>query len=190
MRKLEMSSRKYAQFADVVAQALGEDPLNWDNYTAAPQDLEVVKSCQRSHQLQVEGIWNKAAVKSAAEKGGTELKFSAKACPGMHFPENENKDDVDYLTKVMAAQLKDQGACFDFMLQEKVASADMPIDDATVIWSEKASPFVPVARINIPPQNFTSEKQMAFCENLSMNPWHGVGQWQPLGSLNRARRLV
>jgi hypothetical protein len=122
--------------------------------------------------------------------GGTELKFSAKACPGMHFPETENKSDADYLTEVMATQLKEQGACFDFMVQEKVAGANMPIDDATVIWSEKASAFVPVARINIPPQNISSEKQMAFCENLSMNPWHGVDDWQPLGSLNRARRLV
>lgn len=122
--------------------------------------------------------------------GETELKFSAKACPGMNFPETENKSDADYLTQVMAAQLKEQGACFDFMVQEKVAGAHMPIDDATVIWSEKASAFVPIARINIPPQNIISEKQMAFCENLSMNPWHGVGDWQPLGSLNRARRLV
>ena len=23
-----------------------------------------------------------------------------------------------------------------------------------------------------------------------MNPWHGVGEWEPIGSLNRARRLV
>jgi hypothetical protein len=122
--------------------------------------------------------------------GGSELKFSAKACPGMRFPETANKGDKDYLTEVMAQQLKSGAACFDFLLQKKVAGANMPIDDATVIWSEKASPFVAVARINIPPQNITSERQMAFCENLSMNPWHGVGQWQPLGSLNRARRLV
>jgi hypothetical protein len=66
----------------------------------------------------------------------------------------------------------------------------MPLDDASVIWSEEDSPFVPIARIDIPPQKFTSEAQQEFCEDLSMNPWHGVGAWQPLGSLNKSRRLV
>ncbi|MFT5674737.1 MAG: hypothetical protein ACI808_000661 [Paraglaciecola sp.] len=90
----------------------------------------------------------------------------------------------------MAQQLNTKGACFDFMLQEKVAWSDMPLDDATVIWSEQDSPFIPVARINIPPKQFTGKEQQTFCEDLSMNPWLGVGQWQPIGSLNRARRLV
>lgn len=53
-------------------QALGGDPLNWDNYTAAPQDAEVGKSCQRSHQLHVEGLWGKAATKNVAAEGETE----------------------------------------------------------------------------------------------------------------------
>lgn len=122
--------------------------------------------------------------------GGNELKFSARSCAGMTFDKKVDKTSVDYLTVVMSDYLKKNAACFDFMLQEQVAGADMPLDDATVIWSEKASPFVPVAKINIPPQNFTGQEQQSFCENLSMNPWHGVGQWEPVGSLNRARRLV
>lgn len=122
--------------------------------------------------------------------GGTELKFSAKSCPGMKAPENIDKSNKDYLTKVMSEHLKTQGACFDFMVQEKVAGSHMPIDDASIIWSEKDSPFIPIARVNIPPQDFISLEQQSFCENLSMNPWHGVDDWEPLGSLNRARRLV
>lgn len=122
--------------------------------------------------------------------GDTVLKFSAKACSGMSFDTPENTQDFDYLTEVMQKQLQTGAACFDFMVQEKKAGKDMPIDDATVIWSEKDSPFIPIARVNIPPQTFTSEEQMTFCENISMNPWHGVNAWQPLGSLNRSRRLV
>jgi len=122
--------------------------------------------------------------------GDTALKFSARPCAGMPFSAATKQSDSDYLTEAMAQQLAHGGACFDFMLQEKVPGADMPLDDAAVIWPQAASPFVPVARVNIPPQSFTGEAQQAFCENLSMNPWHGVGDWQPLGSLNRARRLV
>ncbi len=122
--------------------------------------------------------------------GGTELKFSAKACPGMAPIGEVDKSNQDYLTEVMAEHLKAKGACFDFMVQEKVAGANMPIDDASVVWSEEDSPFIPIARVNIPPQDFTRLEQQNFCENLSMNPWHGVEGWEPIGSLNRARRLV
>ncbi len=122
--------------------------------------------------------------------GDTVLKFSAKACQGMNFNKPDNTSRFDYLTQAMQSQLQQGAGCFDFMVQEKKVGKDMPLDDATVIWSEHDSPFIPIARVNIPPQTFTSETQMTFCENLSMNPWHGVGDWQPLGSLNRSRRLV
>ena len=122
--------------------------------------------------------------------GTTAIKFSARPCPGMRFKDYANKSDHDFLTEAMAEHLSAESACFDFMLQEKKPGTHMPLDDATVVWSEKESPFMPVARIHIPPQTFTSEPQQSFCENLSMNPWHAVGEWQPLGSLSKARRLV
>jgi len=122
--------------------------------------------------------------------GETALKFSAKPCANMTFTEAANTDDYDYLTKTMQAKLNNNAACFDFMLQEQKADSNMPLDDATVEWSEKESPFIPVAKIKLPAQQFTSLEQQTFCENLSMNPWHGVGEWEPLGSLNRSRRLV
>jgi len=126
----------------------------------------------------------------AYQLGNTPVKFSVKPCPGMNFAMHVNKGDEDYLTEAMAQELDQKGACFDFMVQEKKPGRNMPIDDATVVWSQKESPFIPIARIEIPPQSFTSEAQNNFCENLSMNPWHGVGEWLPLGSLSKARRVV
>ncbi len=122
--------------------------------------------------------------------GHTQVKFSVKPCTGMRFNSKVDKTSEDYLTDSMQNHLQSRSACFDFGVQEKIAGADMPLDDASVIWSETVSPFVNIARIHIPRQTFTSEAQMTFCENLSMNPWHAVGEWQPLGSLNKARRLV
>lgn len=122
--------------------------------------------------------------------GATALKFSTRSCPGASYPKAEDKERPDFLTEQMAHTLNNGAACFDFMVQPKVPGANMPMDDATVIWSEKKSPFVPIARVWIPPQTIASEAQQQFCENLSMNPWHGVGQWRPEGSLNRARRVV
>lgn len=122
--------------------------------------------------------------------GSTAIKFSVRPCSGMTFKSVANKKDEDFLTEAMADHLDSQSACFDFMVQEKKAGAHMPIDDATVVWPEQDSPYVPIARIHIPPQSFTSSEQRNFCENLSMNPWHGVDEWLPLGSLSKARRVV
>jgi hypothetical protein len=47
-----------------------------------------------------------------------------------------------------------------------------------------------VAQITIPKQTFSSPAQREFCENLSFNPWHGLQVHQPLGGINRARKVV
>ena len=38
------------------------------------------------------------------------------------------------------------GACFDLLVQLQVPGRNMPVEDASVLWSEKDSPFLPVAR--------------------------------------------
>jgi hypothetical protein len=66
----------------------------------------------------------------------------------------------------------------------------MPIEDPTITWDETAAPFVPVASISIPAQDFDSAEQHAFCENLSFTPWHCVDALRPLGGINRVRGVV
>ncbi|MGY5453315.1 catalase [Agarivorans sp. MS3-6] len=122
--------------------------------------------------------------------GNNTVKFSTKPCAGMSFSSKVDKTNPDYLSQQLNNQLASGGACFEFMLQEKIPGHYMPVDDATAIWSEKASPFISVATINIPPQHLYSEQQQQFCENLSMNPWRAVEGWEPLSSLNKARRVV
>jgi hypothetical protein len=76
------------------------------------------------------------------------------------------------------------------MVQRQGDPERMPVEDPTIRWSERASPFLTVATIRIPPQEFTSEAQQAFAENLSFTPWHSLPEHQPLGGINRVRRDV
>ena len=122
--------------------------------------------------------------------GETPLKFSARPCLGSSHEITVDQQGDHFLTRQMADTLENGAACFDFMVQPQTDAVTMPLDDATEIWPEALSPFLPVARIRIPAQTFTGSAQEQFCENLSMNPWRGVGEWEPLGSLGRARRLV
>lgn len=65
----------------------------------------------------------------------------------------------------------------------------MPIEDASKVWDEKASPYVAVARIHAPAQMaWTPERSKAIDDGLSFSPWHTLAAHRPLGAINRLRR--
>ena len=96
----------------------------------------------------------------------------------------------NYLRRAMAETLREREVAFDFLVQIQTDSHAMPIEDASVVWPERRSPFVPVARLVLPVQEFDSPAQMSFAENLSYNPWHSIEGHRPLGNQNRARRRM
>ncbi len=97
---------------------------------------------------------------------------------------------ADYLEENMQAQLQKGSACLNFMIQEQVDPLKMPVENALVAWDQELSPFVKVAQIRIPKQNFTSAEQKVFCENISFNPGHSLSAHEPIGGINRARKMV
>jgi hypothetical protein len=80
--------------------------------------------------------------------------------------------------------------CFDFMIQPQVQQKNMPVEDTTIEWKVRDSPFLPVARIEISKQDIRPAEQSNFCENLSFSPWHALPQHRPVGGLNRIRKAV
>ncbi|GJD65605.1 catalase family protein [Methylobacterium frigidaeris] len=67
----------------------------------------------------------------------------------------------------------------------------MPVEDASKPWPEHESPYVPVARITVPPQeSWSDEKVRCLDDGLAFSPWHGIAAHRPLGSVMRARRAV
>ena len=93
----------------------------------------------------------------------------------------------NYLRENMIKTLDKQDVEFDLMIQLQTDPHLMPIENASVRWSEKLSPFIPAATVHIPKQKFDSEAQFEFAGRLKMNPWHCLPEHRPLGSLNRAR---
>jgi catalase len=120
--------------------------------------------------------------------GDTAMKFSVRSC---NTPSQfEDTSSPNFLRENMWKQLDQGDACFDFMVQLRKGSSEMPIEDPTVEWSEHDSPFIPVAKITIPRQEFASPKQVSFCENLAFTPWHTIPEHRPLGGINRVRKAV
>lgn len=121
--------------------------------------------------------------------GDTAMKFSARACDAASLLVKKTSSP-DFLRENMQKHLAQNEACFDFLVQLRKHPDQMPIEDPTVEWNEKDSPFIPVARIIIPPQKFDSPMQLNFCENLSFTPWHTIPEHRPLGGINRVRKTV
>jgi hypothetical protein len=95
-----------------------------------------------------------------------------------------------YLTDALRARLAAGEAIFEVAVQQQTDPRRMPIEDASVEWSEDASPFEPVATLRIPAQRFDSPDRAARCEAVSFSPWHALVPHRPLGGMNRARREI
>jgi hypothetical protein len=103
------------------------------------------------------------------------------------IPRNASKN---FLRERLVEQLATKDASFDFMIQFQTDAQKMPIEDANKEWKESLSPYRKVATIKIPSQRCDSPANVAFCENVSFNPWRTLPEHRPLGGINRARREV
>lgn len=100
------------------------------------------------------------------------------------------KPSDDYLRETMAQQLRTKEYYYDFMIQFQKDPQNMPVEDLSKPWKESESPFIKVATVKIPIQEFDSIEQQEYGDGLSFNPWHCLPEHRPLGSINRARRLA
>jgi hypothetical protein len=117
--------------------------------------------------------------------GTQQMKFSATPCAGGKFTNSSDSDNR--LGENLTATLAKNEACFIFRVQLRTNPKAMPIEDATIEWSEEESKPIPVAKITIAQQK---PEQGEFCEALSFNPWNGLADHRPLGGISRARKEV
>ena len=123
--------------------------------------------------------------------GPRNIKFGARPCHQRDdtVPVVEEQVEADFLREQLQEELGETAACYIFQVQEqRTDKGGMSLDDATREWSEQDAPFVPLATITIPQQDFSATEQAQFCENLSFAPWHALPEHRPLGQLNRLRR--
>jgi Catalase len=122
--------------------------------------------------------------------GGTAMKFSVvpNSANRSFNPENAI-DKSNYLREAMTQYLADKDAYFDFKIQLQTDASTMPVEDPTVEWDEQESPYIKVATIKIPWQNFNTLYRKQLDEKQSFSPWHSLREHQPLGGVNRARKI-
>lgn len=122
--------------------------------------------------------------------GNCAIKFSAVPHTiSEGFNPESATDKNNYLREAMTKHLASKDAYFDFKVQLQTDALKMPIEDPTVEWNEQESPYVKVATIRITSQDFNTEERKQFDEKQSFSPWHSLLEHQPLGGVNRARKI-
>ncbi|MBW4621790.1 MAG: catalase family protein [Cyanosarcina radialis HA8281-LM2] len=123
--------------------------------------------------------------------GDRAMKFSAVPIfTGEKFDPEKASNKDNYFREAMRKQLSEGEAVFDFKIQLQKDAIKMPIEDSTVEWDEKESPFFKVATIRIPSQEFDTPTMNDFDEKLAFSPWNTLPELQPLGGVNRSRKRI
>ena len=119
-------------------------------------------------------------------------KFSLKPVSGIKDYADETVNASgrpDAIREAVNELLIEQGGTWELQVQLCTDLEKMPIEDATVVWDEKASPFRTVATLHVEPQLGWALGESEKTEDaLSFAPWHGLAAHQPLGGINRARK--
>jgi hypothetical protein len=96
----------------------------------------------------------------------------------------------DALGVELRARVRVSPLSFRVEAQRFVDESRTPIEDPTVEWAERVSPWAAVARLLIPAQAAESRAGRAltaYVERLSFDPWHALVEHRPLGAVMRAR---
>ena len=182
------STKDYVQFAQAFASErvmsffFGLNPLRCRLRELTNMLLSVGK--QITNPLQTR-YWSQTPYRL----GPHAVKYSARPLSAAQDP-LPDPPGPDYLRQAMAATLMRKEVVFEFMVQVQTDALRMPVEDQTVVWDERVSPFRRVATIRIPVQECDTPERCAFAENLSFTPWHSLPEHRPLGSMNRIRRQL
>ena len=95
------------------------------------------------------------------------------------------------LREDMGEVLIEQDGVWELRVQLCTDLEKMPVEDASVVWDEKESPYAAVARLTVPAQlgwelGLSEHQEHA----VAYSPWHGLVAHQPIGGINRARKLT
>jgi hypothetical protein len=96
----------------------------------------------------------------------------------------------DVYRPALVAELKEHPYEYDLQVQLCVDLEKMPVEDLTVEWPEALSPFVTVAKVRVPQQDLSGDKNLDLQDATSITPWRVTPEHRPLGNIQRARKEV
>src|SRR5262249_43281054 len=156
----------------------------WDELLAY---LKVAQTPVRNPLLTT--FWSMAAVRHGDYVGKIRLAPAAENSTRVIHRELDLRGRPDVLYPILVDEL--QASAFDFDLQVQLCTdlEAMPVNDTTVEWPERLSPFVTVGRVHVPSQDISGSENFEKTDALSFNQWRGTEEHRPLGEIMQVRRI-
>jgi len=101
----------------------------------------------------------------------------------------ELRSGPDVFGPALADELQARAFDFDLQVQLSTDLDVMPVNDATVEWPEKLSPFVTVGRVHLPRQDISGPENVEKGDALAFNQWRVTSDHRPLGEIMDVRRV-
>ena len=92
--------------------------------------------------------------------------------------------------ETLVSEAREREHHFDLQVQLRTDPTRMPVQNTSIVWQEKLSPFVTVARITIPAQDVSQPANLEAADKTSIMAWRVRESHRPLGEIMRARKEV
>lgn len=94
----------------------------------------------------------------------------------------------DAIREELARILANEGGAWTVRAQLCRDLEANPIEDASIVWPESVSPYLPIATLTVPPQeSWSAARSRNVDDGIFFSPWHGIEAHRPLGGVMRAR---
>ena len=98
--------------------------------------------------------------------------------------------DPEAVRDSLVAEIGQHDYTFQLEAQLCVDPLRMPIENTSIEWSEKLSPFTKIAIIHIPKQDISSPVNLEIADRISISPWRTRDEHVPMGEIMTVRRDV
>ncbi|MCF3132407.1 catalase family protein [Streptomyces olivochromogenes] len=98
--------------------------------------------------------------------------------------------DNEAFRRTLVAEAAERDHSFELQVQLNTDLVRMPVDNTSVKWPEDLSPWVTVARVDLPRQDVGGNDNLAAADTTSITPWRSREEHRPIGEIQRVRQEV
>lgn len=131
--------------------------------------------------------WTMAAVLHGDFVAKVRVAPTAESAEKAIHHELDLRSGPDVFGPALVDELRAHAFDFDLQVQLSTDLTAMPVNDTTVEWPEKLSPFVTVGRVHLPRQDISGNLEKG--DALAFNQWRVTSDHRPLGEIMDVRRV-
>ena len=164
---------------------LPPDKWLWDELLAV---LSLGKTPFRNPLLS--SYWTMAAVRHGEYVAKLRITPEPSAAAQVRIRDLDPMTNPEAVRDSLVADIGEHDYTFELQAQLCVDPLRMPIENTSIEWSEKLSPFTKIATIHVPKQDISSPVNLDIADRISISPWRTRDDHIPMGEIMTVRREV